>query len=230
MADVEKARELIQESLDVRGSYLENVSKVLDKTVRVHENGASFYEKLILFDVGTIALSLTLLGQLVAHTPGGHVPRHPFLWFLCPAWVLLLVSIQCCAQLILGFHNVNTALVAQMSKLVSDNQANYLRVLITRLSAMIGEVALSKEQAQQLRFSTSPQANPEQKAQTLSEVFANMNEALVKALQDSSGVNQLLLKLEKDSKKTAAGRISIGAVTLALVLICIFAIESILQM
>lgn len=46
MADVEKARELIQESLGARGSYLENVSKVLDKTLRVHENGASFYEKL----------------------------------------------------------------------------------------------------------------------------------------------------------------------------------------
>jgi len=214
----------------MRGAYLENASKVLDKTVRVHENGASFYEKLILFDVGTIALSLTLLGQLVAHTPGGHVPRHPFLWFLCPAWVLLLISVQCCAQLILRFHNVNITLVAQMSKFVLDNHVNYLRVLTTRLSAMIREIALSKEQVQQLHFSTSAQANPERKAQTLSEVFANMNAALVKAVQDSGGVNQLLQKMEKDSKKTAAGRVSVGAVTVALVLICIFAIESILRM
>ena len=59
---------------------------LLDKAFRVNENGASFYEKLILFDVGTIALSLTLLGQIVAHTSGGHVPKHPFIWFLCPAW------------------------------------------------------------------------------------------------------------------------------------------------
>jgi len=95
---------------------------------------------------------------------------------------------------------------------------------------MIREIALSKEQVQQLHFSTSAQANPERKAQTLSEVFANMNAALVKAVQDSGGVNQLLQKMEKDSKKTAAGRVSVGAVTVALVLICIFAIESILRM
>jgi hypothetical protein len=151
----------------MRRAYLENALKILDKMFKAHENGAAFYEKLILFDVGTIALSLTLLGQIVAHTLGGHVPRHPFLWFLCPAWFLLLVSIQCCTQRIVGFHNVNLVLTQQMSILFADNHAQHLRVLLPRLSAAIGEIPLTDEQAQQLHFSASP-GNSETKAQTLS--------------------------------------------------------------
>ena len=230
-ASAQKAQDLIDESMSVGRSYLENASKVLDRVLKAHENGASFYEKLILFDVGTIALSLTLLGQIIAHAPGGHVPRHPFLWFLCPAWFLLLVSIQCCTQRIVGFHNVNILLVRQMSTLFSDSHALYLRVLTTRLSVVIGGMAVSNELAQQLHFSASPDGNPENKAQTLSTVFSNMNEALQKASKKESGkVNELLQAAVQSDKKTSiAARIGIFATTVALVLICIFTIQSILR-
>src|ERR1019366_9835916 len=126
--DTARLHALSDQITDLRRLNLENTSKLLDKIFKANENGASFYEKLILFDVGTIALSLTLLEQIVAHTPGGHVPRHPFLWFLCPAWFLLLVSIQCCTQRIVGFHNANILLVQQMSTLVSENQMRHLSV------------------------------------------------------------------------------------------------------
>lgn len=203
--DAEKARALAEESMERQRLYLENASKLLDKILKVHENGASFYEKLILFDVGTIALSLTLLGQIVAHTPGGHVPRHPFIWFLCPAWFLLLVSIQSCA----------------------------LRSLLTRLSAVIGGTALSEGQAQQLRFANSPQGgNPQHKAQTVSEVLSNMNEVLVRATKDQTSEINALLQTEAQSNKRAriAARIGMFATILALLLICIFAIKSILAL
>jgi|CZKY01.1.fsa_nt_gi hypothetical protein len=217
--------------MEMQRSDVENASKVVDKVFKAHENGAAFYEKLILFDVGTIALSLTLLGQIVAHTPGGHVPRHPFLWFLCPAWFLLLVSIQCCTQRIVGFHNANILLVQQMSTLVSENQMRHLSVIIARLSTAIGEITLGNEHAQQPQFSTFLQGDSEHKPQTLAAVFSNMNEALGKELQKGSGKADELVQraLQSDTKTGVAARIGIFATTVALVLICIFAVESILH-
>jgi hypothetical protein len=230
MTDAEKAAELIDELHDVQQAYLENSLKLLDKTFKVNENGASFYEKLALFDIGTIAFSLTLLGQIVAHSVGGHVPRHPFLWFLCPAWLLLLISIQCCAQQIIGFHNANSVLTQQMANVFSDNRVQQMRALFPRLSAVIGKLALNEEQAQQFHFAVSPDANAQNRAKTLSEVFSNMNEALAKATNEETGkVIELLNKANEQSKKVRiAARIGILATTLALLLICIFAIQSIL--
>ena len=211
-ADREKAEHLVDEVMDAQRSHLESASKILDKVLKLHENGASFYEKLILFDVGTIALSLTLLGQIAAHAPGGHVPGHPFHWFLCPAWFLLLVSIQGCAQRIAGFHNTNTLLARQMSNLFSDNHAAHLKVLLTRLNAVVGRMPLDQE-----------------KTQTLSTLFSNASEVLGKATKEESDkVNELFQKAVNTDRLTAvAARISIIATTVALVLICIFTIESI---
>jgi hypothetical protein len=184
--DFQKLRDVTDELMKMQLSHSENASKVLDKVFKAHENGASFYEKLILFNVGTIALSLTLLGQIVAHTPGGHVPRHPFIWYLCPAWFLLLVSIQGCAQRIVGFHNANTLLVQQMSTLFSEDHGRHLSVIVARFSSLVGDLALPNEHAQKLYFSNPTQENSDQRTQTFSTVFANMNEALGKALKEES--------------------------------------------
>jgi hypothetical protein len=226
-----KASELVEQLHDVQRSYLENALKLLDKSFKSNENGAAFYEKLVLFDVGTIALSLTLLGQIVAHTAGGHVPRHPFLWFLCPAWFLLLVSIQCCAQQIAAFHNSNTVLIQQMSNWLSDNRVQQMRALLPRMSAMVGKLHLSDEQAKQLHFAASPDRQPENQAKNLSAVFSNMSEALDKATKEETGeVAKLLQKASQQSKRIRiTARIGIIATTLALLSICIFAIESILS-
>ena len=136
--DKKKAQSLIDEVHTLGRWHLENSSKLLDNLIRVHESGATFYEKLILFDVGTIVLSLTFLGQLATHLQGGHVPRHSFLLFLCPAWILLLVSIQCSVQRIIGMHNVNILLVNQASTSLEGEQAQRIRVLTSRLNSVVG--------------------------------------------------------------------------------------------
>jgi hypothetical protein len=230
--EAEKARALVDESIERHRLHLENASGLLDKILKAHENGASFYEKLILFDVGTIALSLTLLGQILAHTPDGHVPRHPFLWFLSPAWFLLLVSIQCCALRLADFHNTSLVLIQQMSAWFSDNHVHKLSSLLTRLSALIGQVVLSEEQTQHLQFANAThQGNSEHKAQSVSEVFANMNETLVRAAKDqTSEISALLQKATQSNKRTSiAARIGVFATMVALLLICIFAIKAILS-
>jgi hypothetical protein len=194
---------------------LENTSKLLDKIFKANENGASFYEKLILFDVGTIALSLTLLEQIVAHSPGAHVPRHPFLWFLCPAWFLLLVSIQCCAQRIVSFHNANTLLIQQISAVSAENYIRDVSVLVGRIPAVVGGIPLT-------------QSEPK----TVGEVLKKSGEALVNAANENTGkANEILQQAAHRDKRTGiAARIGVIATTTALLLICIFAIRSILQL
>ena len=108
----------------------------------------------------------------------------------------------------------------------------HLSVIVARLSTVIGEITLSNEHGQQPQFSTFLQGNSEHKPQTLAAVFSNMNEGLGKELQKGSGkANELVQRALLSDKKTAiAARIGIFATTIALVLICIFAIESILRM
>lgn len=140
---------LTKDLIEIQRLNSENTSRVFDRAMKAHENGALFYEKLILFDVGTIALSLTLLGQIVARSPGGQLPRHAFVWFLCPAWFLLLLSIQCCAVRIAAYHNANNLLLKKMSDVFSQNHIQELNIFLGRLSGLMK--TLSKEQTDQLK-------------------------------------------------------------------------------
>lgn len=200
--DVQKMRALTDEFLDRNHRYLKDADAVLDKLLKVHESGASFYEKLILFDVGTIALSLTLLGQIVVHATAGHIPRHPFEWYLCPAWVLLLLSIYCCAHRITGVHNVNVRLTLQMSSLLSQHHSHEVTTLLNRISSLTGAI------------------------------FSNINKALVDAVeQEARKVNELIKESADTDKKTAvAARLAMLCTTAALLLICIFTIKSLLAL
>jgi spore germination protein GerM len=136
-------------------------------------------------------------------------------WFLCPAWFLLLVSIQGCTQRIIAFHNTNILLVRQMSALFSANHEQHLKVRIARLHVVVGRMPMDQE-----------------KTQTLSTAFSNANEVLGKSsTEEGEKVTKLLQKAFHDDKMTGiAARIGIIATTIALLLICIFAIESILRM
>lgn len=222
-----QSQSLIDEIHALGRWYLEISATLLENVIRVHENGGAFYEKLILFDVGTIALTLTFLGQLIAHLPGGHVPRHSFIWFLCPAWILLLVSIQCCVQRIVGMHNLNIILVHQVVTSLANEQIQRIRVLSTRLTSLVGKLVISKEEAQQIHLASHTDDNP----QPLGTVLSNINDALVQAADaENARVNDLLKKAnESEGKTRTSARIAIIATTVALLLICIFAITSILQ-
>lgn len=224
----QRVDDLTKDLIGMQRLKSENTAKVFDRAMKAHENGALFYEKLILFDVGTIALSLTLLGQIAAHTPGGHVPRHAFLWFLCPAWLLLLLSIQCCAQRITNYHNANVVLLKQMSDVFSQNHLQELNIFLGRLSGLIKGITLPSEQIQQLQ--TSLQARW-QSDQGFAGAFTKMQDALAEVSKaQTDDVSKLLQKnAELDRKTGVAARLAIIATTVALVLICIFAIQSILH-
>jgi hypothetical protein len=186
----------------------------LERAFRLHENGASFYEKLILLDGGTIALSLTFLGVLIAHTPDGHLPKQPFLWLVCPAWVLLLISICCCWYRIVSFHNLNGTLLQQMCALSSGFYLQYLGIVADRVSvAMHGELRLGQETVD------------------LSQFFSQISAAFRKMASDeNSKYDALVLKaIEYGQKPSHPARIAMLSTTLAFVLLCTFAVKTLLS-
>ena len=66
-ADVQAIVEFSREFMAARLSHLDNAFSTLEKSFQANENGASFYEKVILFDGATISLSLSFLGYLTSH-------------------------------------------------------------------------------------------------------------------------------------------------------------------
>jgi len=224
--NLDSGRALLGDVLETQNSHLGNLHKILDQSFRAAENHAAFYEKLVLFDVGTIALSLTFLGQLIARAPSGHIPRHPFLWYLCPAWFLLLLSIYFCAHRIIAVNNIITNQVRQMSNSVSGNHLNRLRSLIASLSRTVGGVSLSGDQAQQFRHLQPTDGS----YQTLEDVFTGLNTALMGALnQETEDTGKFLAdSIRQDKRTSILARLAFASTTIALILICIFAVQSIL--
>jgi hypothetical protein len=176
--------------------------------LKVNEHGASYYEKLLFLDGGTIALSLTLLGALSTRTPGGHVPRIAFFCYVCPAWVLLLTSIFCCRSLMALFHNINRDLVEQVSLTYSSNFALDLGRLSTKLSKSLqGEVKLDTETVD------------------ISWFFAGLSSLLSNEANEARNrISELVQRAAKVETRTAA-KIATAGTYLAFILLCVFAVE-----
>jgi len=74
------------------------------KVTEVTRDGTALYEKLILLNGATIALSITFLGYLSSRLAIVHITEKPHLWMVAIAWSLLIASIFCCYHVIVARH------------------------------------------------------------------------------------------------------------------------------
>jgi hypothetical protein len=211
-ADVQAVIDFSRQFMDLRLSHLSNASSILERSFKVNDSAAAFYEKVILFDGATIGLSLSFLASFVAHTSSSHVPRHPFLWFLCPAWVLLLVSIYCCSMRVAGYHNINNSLLRHFSALSSQYYYQHFGIITNRLSTQL-------------------KAGLNVKGKDLREVFSDVAASwMTTAELEGKQISDLLAETETADKKSGyLARAGVMATTIALVLFCIFAVKTILS-
>src|SRR6267154_4689386 len=149
-ADVQAIIDFSREFMAARESHIGNASSILERAFKSNENAASFYEKVILFDSATIALSLSFLGYMTSHQ-ASHIPRVAFLWLVCPAWGLLLSSIYCCSMRVTAFHNTNTALLQQFSGLSSNFYHQHFGILFNRISTRIKSGVRGQNQSLDLK-------------------------------------------------------------------------------
>lgn len=193
---------------EMRRARFENFRAVVEQCIKINENGASYYEKLLLLDGGTIALSLTLLGALTTRTTGGHVPRIAFFCCVCPAWALLLTSIFCCRRLMASFHNINRSLVEQVSLVHSSDLATELSHLSNKLSKNLdGEIRLEEE------------------THDISWFFGGLSTLLSREAEEGRNkISELTQRAARVEIRKAA-KIATGSTFLALILLCIFAVR-----
>jgi len=110
VTDMQAFRDATRDFMEVQRSFVNEVSRFAESSLKVNENGASFYEKLIFFDGTAIALTVTFLGFLSGHL---HSSRNALLWLVCPAWALLLLSMYCCSKRVTCFYNANNSSTAR---------------------------------------------------------------------------------------------------------------------
>ena len=99
------------------------------------------------------------------------------------------------------------------------------------IRGQVRRMELSKDEAIQLSFATPTEGNSEEKTRPLSWVFSHINDALVQAREaDSTRIKDLIEKARQNDNKTrVAARLALIATTGALLLICVFAVASILR-
>lgn len=200
-----------REFREARFSYAASTSNILDNMMRANENAAAFYEKVILFNGATIVLSLTLLGSLSTHVPNGHLPRSALVHFLFPAWVFFLLSIYCFARRLATHHNLNMSLVQQAAALTSSPHYEILADVLKKASLISSELrSLS--------------------GQPIGELFSETARALQQLSADEYLSIPKLVKKGTEESKLTGYLVMVGwlATILGLLLLCIFAIKTIL--
>jgi hypothetical protein len=75
------------------GAFLDYATKTVDKGFDLNKQISAFHERLTLVSFGTLSLSITALTALIPKVAGASFPRHSFVKFVIPAWILLFVSI-----------------------------------------------------------------------------------------------------------------------------------------
>lgn len=205
-SDWEALQNFFREFRELRRSHIDNAAVLLENCFKVNQASASFYEKLILLDGGTIALSLSLLG---AHA-SGHIPKQAFYCLVCPAWVLLLFSILCSGARIAQIHNVDKNLAQQFAALSAAYYLQYFGILTTKFSKLTqGKIRIESEE------------------HDFSSFMSGLAALITKTATETQKQLSDLVKhaTEADESTSRLARLAVRATQAAFILLCVFAVR-----
>lgn len=209
------ARDLWGDFVEVEAARLESVAETVRLATRANEHAASVYEKLILLDTGAIGLSLTLIGYLTTRGTPAHFPLARLLWLVCPAWLLLVISIWFSLNRIVAISGVNALLIRQWSARSDAHHQRNLGALMHKASKLVkGEITSGDEKtdAEQLFKEVSDIAN--QSSGESSEMFGK----LVKEATKISSPESL-----------AIARTAFWTMLAAFILLCAFTVTALMR-
>jgi hypothetical protein len=163
LTDAEKqtCQSLLREMLTVQRSYIDGISDMTDKVFKLNEQIAGFYQKLVVLDGAVIALSLSLIGSVLTYTTGHHIPKQPFLSLVCPAWVLLLISMWACWHNIFRCYEANRKMQKQHASMCTEHHLLYLSVvgkMLAGVSPALQGVSAEVETLQKAKNTVSSEA------------------------------------------------------------------------
>jgi len=193
-----------------------NRTKITEISLRLNEDALSLAEKWILLDGATIALSLAFIGSLISRS--GRVPRHPFEWLVCPAWLLLLLSMSCCWATMSAIHRVNFRAVQAMAADVERYGLQILSLSISLVRNAAKNAVVEPVDNQQL----------DKLLRDLLQVSATVTDEITKSGEESHAATEK--GLATASSTGPFQRVAVITTAMALILLCAFAITAILSL
>jgi hypothetical protein len=125
--------------------YITQAALQTDKAIEINKQIASSYERLLLIDVGAIALSISAFMSLAGKFPS-HASRYPFVWLVGLAWVSLFASAILLSAAIIHTIAANAILLQTWNSLLQTYHSQVLSTSLIHLSkALTGKVRVGDE-------------------------------------------------------------------------------------
>jgi len=129
--------ELFNEFRDKHGAFIDHFAAVVDKGFDINKQISSLHERLMLISLGTLGLSITALTAFIPKLPGVNFPRHTFVYFVVPAWILLFVTVTCCRSVMVQVVNANKSLADQWRQQAETYNIKEIWLSLIKLSRAI---------------------------------------------------------------------------------------------
>ena len=117
------------------GEYIDHVAKVVDKSFDLNKQISSFHERLVLICLGTIGLSVTALTSFMPKIPAVTFPRHTFVWYIVPAWILLFLSMTYSRAVMGNLVLANGALLEEWKAAADTYNIRQMWLCLVKLSS-----------------------------------------------------------------------------------------------
>lgn len=181
---------------------LEVHSRRVDKKFELNKQLIAFFERVLLLDVGILALSITTLTALTTRFPTAHLPKGTFLWTIVPGWSLLLISTHCCWRVILDK--------------IADNHSSFIGWSSSELHYDLGRMVVQLAKFSSAIGGTIPAGS---EMRDVSQVSSEFTEKLKKNMEE--------LSKKPPELKTSPwiGVVAIVAMELGLLLLCYSAVR-----
>ncbi|QNI30529.1 hypothetical protein H7849_15410 [Alloacidobacterium dinghuense] len=210
ITNLNAAKELFKEFDDHRRFHLQTSLQLYDKLSSQIGIGTNLYEKLILLDGATIALSVTFLGSLSSRLGAAHLSGHPHLWMVAFSWLLLILSIYFSYRVILDRHSSVYSVLARVSADCSAHNHQRAHVSISGLSGLLkGEILIGEDKID------------------VSKLFAGLAELVKQEGEDSAKrATEYAAEIRKASREGVWAKLALNCTMLAVIMLCLFTVLS----
>jgi hypothetical protein len=186
-------------------SLVDDIGSGVEKSLEVNKQIAALYERFLLVDIGTIALSVTAITSLASRPNAVPTHKYTFVLLIGLAWLLLLPSTFCCRAMITAAAAGNAKILHEWRGIATSlNLQQVARACLLLSKAISGTAVVQGEKRDMSAFFSSMAHN------LIGVVNEEQQKRLEKALQpaDQSGSVKI------------TGRVAIAFMQLGLIVLC----------
>jgi hypothetical protein len=210
ITDMAAAKALFDDFDNFQRFRLQVAAEFFEKTSELINAGTALYEKMILLNGATIALSITFLGSLSTRVASTHLSTKPHLWMVALSWSLLLFSTFCCYRVIVDRHSGMLRLLGRVSTVHTEYLYQRIGIVLASLGKLIkGQVPVGDDKVE------------------FTKVTENLNEAVQK--EGKTQVKKIEEMIEEGKKTYMEGtfaRLAVNSTIVAIGFLCLFTILS----